>query len=156
MKQLRWCWLSIVLAVLAGCATVYQPPKVNEPAAMLVVKSNSSGIATWVNPQVDAIDDKDPGFKFFASEKMRLHPGVHVLTIMTLFNRGFLSGGPYQSVCDVEANFKAGETYTVQAATKGSQVLVWITNSKGKKVSPVSSNSYQSAPRTQKTVIVAH
>ncbi|CDZ77792.1 hypothetical protein BN59_02082 [Legionella massiliensis] len=145
--------LVILLSVVSGCATMYEAPKANEPMSIVRVKNERTGLATWMHSQVDAIDNKTAGLKLF-SGNVRIHPGVHTLTVLTEFNKGFLSSGPYQAFSDVQANFKAGETYTIQASTSGAQVLVWITDSAGRKVSPVSSTGYRIAPKN--TVIVMH
>ncbi len=144
--------LLVTFTLLAGCATVYQPPKATEPTSMIRVKDERSGLATWTYLMVEAIDNKSAGLQLMPG-KLRIYPGVHTLTVHTQFKRGFFSGGPYEAFTDINANFKAGETYLIEAKIEGSRVLVWITNSAGTKISPVVANNYRTAPQ-QNTIFI--
>ncbi|MBA2710400.1 MAG: hypothetical protein H0U57_07410 [Tatlockia sp.] len=144
--------LLMAFTLLTGCATVYKPPKATEPTSIIRVKDERSGLATWITLKVEAIDNKSAGLQLMPG-KLRIYPGIHTLTVNTQFNRGFFSSGPFEAFTDINADFKAGETYIIEAAIEGSKVLVWISNGAGKKISPVIANNYRSAPQ-QNTLFI--
>jgi hypothetical protein len=133
--------------MLSGCANLYQSPKQNEPAAFVRVKDIRTGLATWTFLVVESIDNKPAGIRLLPTSSLRIHPGVHTLTVQVQFNRGFFTGGPREAFSDVTADFKAGEIYQIQAVVQGSKVLTWITNEAGKKVSSIITADYKTAPQ---------
>lgn len=133
MKKYLILLLLTSFTILSGCASLYQPPKNNEPAAFVKMKDSRSGLAIWTALQVQSIDNKPSGLQLLPTRSLRIYPGVHTLTVQVQFNQGFFSGGPFESFTDLTANFKTGETYFVEAAVQGSKVLAWISNTAGKK-----------------------
>ena len=145
--------LSIICGLLAGCATIYAPPKSGEPTAKIHAMSNRSGLYTWTNTEIEAIDNKSPGLTVFEGSNFNVYPGRHVITVKVSFNRGFLSM-PSDGVTDVVVNFKAGHVYTIRGDVHGSVVSAWVVNESGQKVSATSSVHYQQSPVERAPIII--
>jgi hypothetical protein len=147
MKKYMLFLMLTSFTLLSGCAHLYQAPQRNEPAAFVKVKDVRTGLATWTFLIIESIDNKPAGLKLLPTSSQRIYPGVHTLTVQVQFNRGFFTGGPREAFSDVTADFKAGQTYQIEAVVQGSKVLTWITNAAGKKVSSVITSDYKTVPQ---------
>lgn len=147
-------FVALAMLNLASCATtMYQPPKIGEPTANLRGMHQRSGLFSWINAKIDAIDNKSAGLQFSASSNMHIHPGRHNITILVDFSRGAFSAGPFTAITDVTANFQAGQSYSVVASIQGSRILTWIVDGTGKTISNVAAHEYMVAP-THSTIII--
>lgn len=146
--------LFISFFILSSCATLYHPPKSNEAAATIRVKNTRQGLATWMHLTVQSIDNRAAGPQLFPSST-RIYPGPHILTVSAEFNRGFFSSGPYEAFVDLKADFKPNQNYLIQANSQGAKILVWLTDSSGRKIA-MSTSNYRTAPRSVPVFIPVH
>ncbi|MBA2656100.1 MAG: hypothetical protein H0U70_03850 [Tatlockia sp.] len=147
MKKFNLIILLILFSVfLSSCATVYHPPKASEPTSLVRVKNERSGLATWISLQVEEIDNRSAGLQLMPGN-LRIYPGIHTLTIKSMFNKGFFSSGPFEAFSDIKADFKANEAYIVQAKVDGAQLLVWISDKTGRRISSLTKTPYRTAAR---------
>lgn len=146
--------LFIILSIiLSGCATVYRSPKLNEPKATIRGFHNRSGLFTWLEIKVESIDNQSPGLQVITTSPLNIYPGQHKITAIINFNQSAFSSGPYTSIIDVATEFKPFENYILKAKADGSLVSLWIENSKGQRVSAVTSAPYYKAS-TNTTIFI--
>ncbi|MFA5960341.1 MAG: hypothetical protein WC785_07470 [Tatlockia sp.] len=130
----------ILTLFLAGCVTIYEPPKYGEPTAT-VQGMKDNGLFNWSVIAVTEIDNHSVGFKMTPAGTLRIYPGNHMLTLNSQFKRGPFSP-VYFAVIDVSANFKASQHYKIKSNVDGSRLNAWVEDANGHRVSPISSSNY--------------
>ena len=145
-------------ATSVSCGPMYKnPPK--DPAKTATLRSNEtrSGLYTWANHTVEAIDNLPVNYAAsWTSETKEIvvTSGVHELVMGGTFNRGFLAGGPYSARGDLRMNFKPGRNYKANGRVEGSKLAMWIEDTEtSQPVSETIRIPYQFIPQTTYTPI---